>query len=203
MTTSKDPFINSASSNPIARFHDWFQDATSQEDMPEAMSLATVDPSGAPLLRMVLLKGYDERGFVFFTNYQSAKALNLASNPHAALCLWWRKLKRQVRITGVATKIDASESDAYFQSRPRESRLGAWASDQSRIIEDREALEANYHQLQQKYQGKEIPRPPHWGGYRIKPNRIEFWREAPHRLHDRCLYQLDENGDWSTCRLQP
>ena len=166
------------------------------------MTLATATRAGVPSARIVLLKGVDDRGFVFFTNYQSHKGRELTENPVAALVFLWTPLERQVRIEGSVERITAEESDTYFHSRPLESRLGAWASDQSRVIPDRNLLEQRYQELHLKYQGQEIPRPPDWGGFRVIPSVIEFWQGRPSRLHDRLRYRLQENH-WLIERLAP
>ncbi|NEO95750.1 MAG: pyridoxamine 5'-phosphate oxidase, partial [Moorea sp. SIO3G5] len=149
------------------------------------------------------LKGYDQRGFVFFTNYESNKAQQLIENPWAAITFWWAELERQVRIEGRVDKLTAAESDGYFNSRPKGSQLGAWVSDQSQVIPSREVLEQRLQQLEQDYENKEVPRPPHWGGFRVIPSEIEFWQGRPSRLHDRLLYNDGEDGDWVIKRLSP
>ncbi len=166
------------------------------------MTLATATPAGLPSARMVLLKGVDARGFLFFTNYESRKARQLESNPHAALVFYWHAAQRQVRITGRVIKLSAAESDAYFATRPRESRLAALASRQSAVIESRAALESRYAELAAKYPNAAPPRPIHWGGYRVHPDEIEFWQQGPHRLHDRLRYRK-RRGAWILERLSP
>jgi pyridoxamine 5'-phosphate oxidase len=152
---------------------------------------------------MVLLKDYDERGFVFYTNYESHKGQQLVNNPWGAIAFWWAELERQVRIEGRIEKVPPAESDAYFHSRPKDSQLGAWASNQSQVIDSREVLEQRLQQLKEEYENKEVPRPPHWGGFRVIPAEIEFWQGRPSRLHDRLLYRRCENGSWAIQRLSP
>lgn len=195
-----------AGDDPLIFFRKWFEEAErAQIDEVNAMTLTTVDTLGQPHARIVLLKGLDEKGFVFFTNYNSAKGKDLAGHPQAALLFFWKDLERQVRIEGVAEKISAAESDAYFFSRPPESRIGAWASPQSEIIESRSVLEEN----EQKYRGQfpdnnHIPRPEHWGGFRIIPTRIEFWQGRSSRLHDRIVFlRKDTAAAWERYRLAP
>ena len=194
-----------ADPDPIAQFQNWFETALeSQIPDPNGMTLATVGLTGKPSSRVVLLKGYDRQGFIFYTNYHSRKSQELEAHPWAALTFWWVALERQVRIEGRAEKISAPESDAYFHSRPRDSQLGAWASDQSRVISDRLVLEQNLADLEEKYAGEElIPRPDYWGGWRIVPEAIEFWQGRSSRLHDRLLYQLQTDGTWLRSRLSP
>lgn len=187
----------------IDQFTNWWHDALNSEiDEVNAMTLATASANGIPAARIVLLKGYDEKGFVFFTNYNSDKGNELNENPNAALVFFWKELERQVRITGRAEKISASESDNYFYSRPLESRVGAWASNQSSVIPGREILEENVKKIAEQF-GAEVPRPPHWGGYRLEPSVIEFWQGRSSRLHDRILYTKTVNGEWKIERLSP
>lgn len=190
--------------NPFTQFRTWFDQAlAAQLPEPNAMTLATATSEGKPFARMVLLKDYDERGFVFFTNYNSHKGQQLQENPWGAIAFWWVQLERQVRIEGEVEKTSLAESDVYFHSRPRDSQLGAWASDQSQVIDSREVLEQRLQQLKEEYQNKEIPRPPNWGGFRLIPTAIEFWQGRPSRLHDRLLYQRTEDGSWRIQRLSP
>ncbi len=190
--------------NPIEQFTRWWEEAiNSHIDEVNAMTLATATPDGLPSARIVLLKGYDENGFVFFTNYNSHKGHELAKNPHAALVFFWKELERQVRIEGVVEKIPAAESDAYFQSRPAGSRIGAWASPQSSVIAGREVIEAAYSQFEKQFSSNSIPRPEHWGGYIVKPISVEFWQGRSSRLHDRILYSLSDSKAWERERLAP
>jgi len=193
-----------ADSNPFRQFQLWFDQAlAAQIPEPNAMTLATATSDGKPSARMVLLKNFDERGFIFFTNYSSHKGQELAANPQAALVFWWAELERQVRIEGRVEKASDAESNEYFQSRPLNSRLGAWASDQSQVVASREVLEQRLQALQQKYEHEEVPRPPHWGGYRLIPHLIEFWQGRPSRLHDRLNYRRQEDSSWQRERLSP
>ena len=191
-------------SNPFKQFQDWLEFALSAEVLePNAMTLATIDERGRPVARIVLLKKVDDRGFVFFTNYSSRKGQNIATNPYASLVFWWTNIERQVRIEGKVEKIAENESDDYFHSRPIESQLGAWTSPQSDVIPDRKFLENRLVELTQEYKDKPIPRPPHWGGYRVVPDLIEFWQGRESRLHDRLCYRLDDQGNWQIDRLAP
>lgn len=193
-----------APQNPYALFDFWMADAEKMEpNDPNAMSLATIDPDGRPSLRIMLLKGADERGFVFFTNRDSRKGLAIASHPAVALCFHWKTLGRQVRVTGNAAMIDEEESDAYYDSRPLGSRIGAWASLQSRPLENRSALAARVSAVESRFAaGQAPPRPPHWGGYCVAPETIEFWHDGPHRLHTRVLYTKTPD-DWARSMLYP
>ena len=189
--------------DPVVQFQVWFQDAIHAGlHEPNAMILATATGDGKPSARTVLLKGYDERGFVFYTNYEGRKAGELDANPACALLFYWGELERQVRIEGCASRISNEESDAYFASRPRGSRLGAWASEQSRPVEDRTVLEERVRDLEAEYEGRGVPRPPFWGGYRVEPDTIEFWQGRENRLHDRLVYSR-VGDDWRIDRLQP
>ena len=193
-----------ADRNPFKQFQVWFDQAlAAQLPEPNAMTVATVTKSGKPRARVVLLKNFDERGFVFYTNYHSHKGQELADNPQAAIAFWWAELERQVRIEGRVLKVSDRESDEYFHSRPFNSRLGAWASEQSQVIESREVLEQSLQDLKTKYENQDIPRPPHWGGFRVIPTAIEFWQGRPSRLHDRLLYSLLDDGSWQIERLSP
>jgi len=212
--------------NPVAQFESWFRDATGDQSQTRwrkigialyklwsaicnhrpadinAMTLATVDKSGQPSTRTVLLKSVDGRGFVFFTNYDSRKGRELVENPNAALTFFWPDLERQVCVAGTVTKLPVAESEAYFKSRPRGSRLAAWASNQSEVVPDRAALEAKWRELERKFPG-EIPLPPNWGGFVLKPERIEFWQGRPSRLHDRFSYTRQPDDSWKLDRLAP
>lgn len=190
--------------NPFLQFADWWQQAIESEiDEVNAMTLATASLEGVPAARIMLLKGYDEKGFVFFTNYESAKGLQLAENPRVALLFFWKELERQVRITGMAEKVSATESDEYFLSRPTGSQIGAWASPQSHVIENRSWLENRVKELEAKFSTEKLARPSHWGGYRVKPVIIEFWQGRSSRLHDRIQYTLQDNNSWKIERLAP
>ena len=194
---------NNVSTNPIIQFSEWFKDALSAELVEaNAMVLSTIKDS-KPSARVVLLKGFDEEGFVFFTNYTSHKAQELAGNNAACITFFWDKLERQVRIEGLMEKVSSEDSDAYFWSRPRESQIGAWVSEQSVVIKGREKLDEKLAFYKQKFENEEIiPRPQHWGGYVLKPQTIEFWQGRPNRLHDRLLYTL-QNDSWKIERLSP
>lgn len=192
-----------ADPNPWVQFKVWLEQAIAAElPEPNAMTLATASPEGQPFARMVLLKGFDEQGFVFFTNYNSQKGQQLTNNAQAALVFWWAELERQVRIEGRVESVSPQESDEYFTSRPLLSQLGAWASEQSTVIASRQVLEDRLQQLEQEYQEQVIPRPPHWGGFRVIPHTLEFWQGRPSRLHDRLCYRLQE-GQWRRERLAP
>ena len=193
-----------ADADPIELFQAWFEAAIESGILhPEGVALATASPDGAPSVRMVLLKGVDQDGFVFFTNYGSRKARELDANPRAALCFHWAVHERQVRISGATERTTEEESLAYFRSRGRMSRIGAWASKQSQPLPDREELEARVSELDRRYAGDDIPLPPFWGGYRLIPDRIEFWQGRANRLHDRLLFTRPDGGAWSTQRLYP
>ncbi|RQS20408.1 pyridoxamine 5'-phosphate oxidase [Burkholderia sp. Bp8992] len=214
MTTLADLRINysrasldeaDAAPDPLAQFDRWFKEALAAKlPEPNTMTLATVGDDGRPSARIVLIKGVDERGFVFFTNYESRKGRDLAAHPQAALLFYWIELERQVRIEGRIEKTSAEESDRYFASRPLGSRIGAWASEQSAVIDSRATLEAREKAVSERY-GDNPPRPPHWGGYRLVPDSIEFWQGRPSRLHDRLLYTRDAAAasGWTISRLSP
>jgi pyridoxamine 5'-phosphate oxidase len=192
-----------AEGDPVEQFRRWFDEALAANlHEPNAMTLATATPDGRPSARVVLLKGFDERGFVFYTNYEGRKAKELEINPYCALVFYWGELERQVRIEGRASRVPDKESDAYFEGRPRGSQLGAWASAQSRPVRDRGALEDRLRELEAGYEGREVPRPPFWGGYRVEPETIEFWQGRENRLHDRLMYRRSD-GLWRRERLQP
>ena len=193
-----------AGNDPLAFFGKWFDEAaTARITEINAMTLATVDARMQPHARIVLLKGLDTGGFVFFTNYDSDKGREIDTNPHAALVFFWKELERQVRIEGFIEKIDERESNAYFQSRPAGSRIGAWASPQSRKIAHRNVLDVNYSRYEQEFSDIDIPRPAHWGGYRVMPHRIEFWQGRSSRMHDRILFEKNPTGGWDKHRLAP
>ena len=190
--------------DPMRQFETWFQQASATNlPEPNAMTLATATADGQPSARVVLLKAFDADGFTFFTNYDSRKGRDLSANPHAALLFFWPELQRQVRIEGTVERVSASESDAYFHNRPLGSRLGAWASRQSEVIPNREVLEQRVCELTQRYPDGETPRPPHWGGFRVRPRSIEFWQGRPDRLHDRLRYQRLQLAGWRLERLSP
>jgi len=193
-----------ASPDPIAQFRRWFDEALAADlHEPNAMTLASATPDGRPSARVVLLKGFDERGFVFYTNYEGRKGRELENNPQCALVFYWGKLERQVRVEGRASRVSEEESEGYFGSRPRGSQLGAWVSEQSRPVESRDALEKRLRGLEAEYEGREVPRPQFWGGYRVEPEVIEFWQGRENRLHDRLVYRRSEGGGWRRERLQP
>lgn len=190
--------------NPIKQFKTWWQHAIeSKIDEPNAMSLATCTADGKPSVRIVLLKGIEKNGFIFFTNYNSRKAMEIKENGFVSLVFFWKELERQVRIEGSIKKVSAEESDEYFASRPRESRIGAWSSAQSSIIESREYLQKSIEKYDQQFPTDDIPRPDFWGGYIIEPYSMEFWQGRPGRLHDRLQYSLNKNGEWILNRLAP
>lgn len=191
--------------DPFALFGDWLADAEASEpNDPTAVALATVDPDGLPNVRMVLLKGFDSRGFVFYTNFESAKGREILAGRKAAMCFHWKSLRRQVRLRGPVEVVDDAEADEYYASRPRGSRIGAWASQQSRPLESRMALEKAVARVTAKYPIGEIPRPPHWSGFRIRPVEMEFWKDRPFRLHERLVFRRQTpDAAWSTVRLYP
>ena len=192
-----------ADTDPIAQFRRWFGEALAADlHEPNAMILATATPDGRPSARVVLLKGFDERGFVFYTNYEGRKGAELEANPYCALVFYWAELERQVRVEGHARRVTEKEADEYFRSRPRGSQLGARVSEQSRPVGGREALEEKLRWLEAEYEGREVLRPQFWGGYRVEPDSIEFWQGRENRLHDRLLYRLSD-GEWGRERLQP
>lgn len=194
---------NSVASNPFVQFAAWMTEALEAElPEPSAMTLATVDPDGRPSARIVLLKGFDDDGFTFFTNYESRKGRELSANPNCALHFFWSGLERQVHIEGQAERLSREDSEAYFRTRPEESRIGAWASKQSTTLSSREELEARFQELLAEFKGKDIPLPPTWGGFRVVPVRFEFWQGRPSRLHDRIRYTLTADN-WAIERLSP
>lgn len=190
--------------DPIRLFRSWFDEAIgSGSRLPDAMTLATATRDGRPSARMVLLKGVDRDGFVFYTNYGSQKARELDENPRAALVMYWVQLDRQVRVEGTVERVSATESDEYFRTRPRESQLGALASPQSEVIDSRDVLVDRFRELDELYRDREVDRPEYWGGYRLKPERIEFWQNRAGRLHDRIVYERQRDGSWTIKRLAP
>ena len=192
------------SPDPVVEFDRWFTQAREAKvSEPNAMTLATATREGAPSARIVLLKGYDERGFVFFTDYRSRKGTELEQNPQASLVFFWPELERQVRITGTVERTSAQESEAYFRTRPRGSRLGAWVSHQSRVIPSRAQLESGLRQVKERFPTDDVPLPPYWGGYRLRPQEVEFWQGREDRLHDRIRYLQKKGGGWQLERLSP
>jgi pyridoxamine 5'-phosphate oxidase len=191
-----------SSANPITEFLNAVERAAHRQVDTAPAALATADNGGIPSVRIVLLRGVDERGFVFFTNYTSRKGREMDENPRAALCFHWPALDEQIRIEGTVERVAAEESDAYFENRPRGSQLGAWASEQSAVLPTREALEERYRDIERQFEGQPVSRPPFWGGYRLKPTSIEFWYGRPDRLHDRLLYTRERDG-WKIERLYP
>ncbi len=194
-----------AAPDPFEQFDAWFSDAVAAEiDLPDAMTLATATRQGIPAARTVVLRGFDDSGFGFYTDYESQKGRELAENPNAALVFYWRELDRQVRSTGMVEKMTPEESDTYFASRPLNSQLAVWAERQSRVISSRGNLIEGFQRAGETYSSQNtVPRPPHWGGYRLKPNLFEFWQGCPNRLHDRLLYTLQSDGTWRMQRLAP
>jgi pyridoxamine 5'-phosphate oxidase len=205
----KDYTLNALSEDEVAfspfdQFKQWWDDATQSEILESnAMTLSTVDEDGMADARTVLLKGFDENGFVFFTNYNSAKSAQLDLNPKCCLLFFWKELERQVRINGIAERISSAESIAYFNSRPDGSKIGAWASPQSMVVAGASWLKETFEYYAERFKHGEIPKPPHWGGYRVKPQRIEFWQGRPSRMHDRILYTPNDEGRWNIERLAP
>jgi pyridoxamine 5'-phosphate oxidase len=195
---------NDLHADPVEQFRRWFDEAKrAVPQLPECMILATASKEGEVSARAVLLKSFDARGFVFFTNYNSRKAAQIHENPRAALTFWWPQIERQVRIEGAVVRATEEESDEYFASRPRGSQIGAWASEQSKVIAGRGDLDAHFQELSATYHDRPIPRPPHWGGYRVMPILFEFWQSRDDRLHDRFQYRLREANDWVIERLSP
>lgn len=193
-----------AKPNAMQQFSLWWDEAVNSEiDEVNAFTLATATKQGIPSARIVLLKGYDDNGFVFFTNYESHKGKTISENPNAAMVFFWKELERQIRIEGKIEKVSATESDDYFFSRPAGSQVGAWASPQSNVIKNRNEIEENVKKYESRFLAEPITRPPHWGGYRLTPSLIEFWQGRPNRLHDRLQYALQENGVWKMERLAP
>jgi pyridoxamine 5'-phosphate oxidase len=202
--SSESLLENDVEQNPVDQFSKWWTQAMNSQIVEvNAMTLATASSDGMPAARTVLLKGFSHEGFVFFTNYESYKAMQLEENPKACLVFFWKELERQVRITGLVKKVDAGISDKYFYSRPKASQVGAWASPQSQVIPDRKWLDEKYLSLSKEFEEKELKRPEHWGGYIVQPVIVEFWQGRPSRLHDRIQYTLQENGSWTIERLAP
>ncbi|WP_242186809.1 pyridoxamine 5'-phosphate oxidase [Sphingomonas sp. CARO-RG-8B-R24-01] len=192
------------SSDPFPLFDAWYAEARASEiNDSNAMALSTADAAGRPSSRMVLLKGHGRDGFVFYTNRESRKARAIAENPYVALLFHWKSLRRQVRIEGALSEVSDAESDAYFATRGRDSQLGAWASEQSRPLDTRDTFEAAFTAMTERFAGGDVPRPPHWGGYRVVPDRLEFWQDRAHRLHERRLFLPDGNGQWTEGLLYP
>lgn len=190
--------------DPFALFDTWYAEArVSELNDSNAMALASVDAEGRPSGRMVLLKGHGPEGFVFYTNFEGRKAGDLLANPHAALLFHWKSLRRQIRIEGAVSRVDDAAADAYFATRSRDSQLGAWASDQSRPLESRDVFMDRYAEMNARFEGGDVPRPPHWSGFRLAPRQIEFWQDREHRLHERWLYSADGKGGWSKGMLYP
>ena len=191
--------------DPISRFSELFEQASKRPDIaePTATAVATADARGRPAVRMLLLKGVDERGFVYFTNFESRKGREMVENPYVALCIHWQPLEVQVRVEGKVERVSDEEADEYFATRGRGSQIGAWASLQSRPLSDRAELEARIREVERRYEGSDVPRPPHWTGFRVVPSRIEFWSGRNARLHDREVYRADTEGGWTIERLYP
>tara|TARA_R110000787_G_scaffold77449_2_gene170146 strand:+ start:474 stop:1055 length:582 start_codon:yes stop_codon:yes gene_type:complete len=190
--------------DPFALFDQWYAQARETEiNDSNAMALATVDGQGRPSVRMVLLKGHGPDGFIFYTNFEGRKAADLLGNSHAALLFHWKSLRRQIRIEGSVSRVDDAVADAYFATRSRDSQLGAWASDQSRPLPSRDIFMARYEEARRRFEGSDVPRPPHWSGFRLSPDRIEFWQDREHRLHERWLYVRDDAGGWDKGMLYP
>jgi pyridoxamine 5'-phosphate oxidase len=202
--TAPDPGPTTTTDDPFALFETWFVEARASElNDGNAMALATADTDGRPSVRMVLLKGHGPDGFIFYTNFEGRKARDILANPQVALLFHWKSLRRQIRIEGPVAPVDDATADAYFASRSRDSQLGAWASDQSRPLPDRETFEARYAEVEKRFEGKTVPRPPHWSGLRVIPRTIEFWLDRPHRLHERTRYEADGAGGWRAGMLYP
>lgn len=190
--------------DPFALFDCWYVEAREHEiNDSNAMTLATADAQGWPSARMVLLKGHGRDGFVFYTNFEGRKAAELLANPQAALLFHWKSLRRQIRIEGAVERVDEATADAYFATRSRDSQLGAWASDQSRPLASREIFMARYEEMQRRFEGRDVPRPPHWSGFRLLAERIEFWQDREHRLHERWLFTRNGDGGWNSGMLYP
>ncbi len=204
MTMNDPTEPTTATHDPFALFERWYGEARAREpNDSNAMALATADAQGRPSVRMVLLKGHGPGGFIFYTNFEGRKASDILANPHVALLFHWKSLRRQVRIEGPVTRVEDAMADAYFASRSRDSQLGAWASDQSRALPDRATFERRFAQVEARYEGQAVPRPPHWSGFRVTPQAIEFWLDRPHRLHERTRYEADGAGGWHASMLYP
>jgi pyridoxamine 5'-phosphate oxidase len=190
--------------DPFALFETWYAEARrSEPNDSNAMALATADAQGRPSVRMVLLKGHGPDGFIFYTNFEGRKASEILANPHVALLFHWNSLRRQIRIEGPVSRVEDAVADAYFASRSRDSQLGAWASDQSRPLADRETFEARFAEVEKRFAGGDVPRPPHWSGFKVTPQRIEFWLDRAYRLHERTAYEADGSGGWRSGMLYP
>ncbi len=195
---------SAVAADPIAQFRAWFDQATAGGlPEPNAVTVSTASPEGRPSSRVVLMRGFDERGFVFYTNYRSRKGREIESNPFAAMCFFWQPMERQVRVEGRVERTTEAESDDYFRSRPTGSKLGAWVSNQSGVVPSRETLEAEMDAIQARFPGEDVPRPPHWGGFRVVPEAVEFWQGRRSRLHDRLVYRRSDDGGWRVERLAP
>jgi pyridoxamine 5'-phosphate oxidase len=202
--THSDLAATTVTDDPFALFETWFAQARASEpNDSNAMALASADAQGRPSLRMVLLKEHGPQGFTFYTNFESRKAREILANPYVALLLHWKSLRRQIRIEGPVSRVDDATADAYFASRSRDSQLGAWASDQSRPLTDRATFEARFEEAEARFEHQPVPRPPHWSGFRVTPQRIEFWLDRAHRLHERSLYEADGAGGWRSGMLFP
>jgi pyridoxamine 5'-phosphate oxidase len=202
--SQKQLLEDKVAATPVGQFNEWWNEVMqAQIDEPNAMTLATASADGFPSARIVLLKDFNEKGFSFYTNYESYKGKQLLENPKACLVFFWKEVERQVRITGLVEKLSEKESDEYFRSRPEASRIGAWTSPQSQVIENRQWIDEHFNEMVNKLEGTDIKRPPNWGGYIVKPVIVEFWQGRPGRLHDRIQYSMQEDGSWKIERLAP